>query len=402
MIAYEEKRKATLDLKAFQMMNKNLESIIESHRQEEQRLTSELKRFTKGKIRSNVLEAELHRKEKQNAIVKRANEASSKIFAGVDAVKATQTNLVGIKGHIIQLTEKEYQEKFCKKWQDQSSQTLIDQSETHLRIDENSMGSGSRNAYTNHLSVQNSNLMSQNQRREKFTKTTHPSKPTTAARQESAAQKRKDSKKSKREKVDKTTDDLYKVTGNTQRTNTQQDEQSIMSRNDSSQGQRSKRDLLNSQTGQHKKSVSNVGVMCNILSSKDGGSSPSGTGRRSQNPRHTKGGNTDQNRLSDSNISGDGHHSMTGLNPLFSQRAEKEKSALSKKQTKMGILKESHEDDDVVLDLRVNSSHKQAPGALEDGDAEEMDNSGKKKRNLANRKKPAAQSSSQSLQQNKD
>ena len=100
------------------MMNKNLESIIESHRQEEQRLTSELKRFTKGKIRSNVLEAELHRKEKQNAIVKRANEASSKIFAGVDAVKATQTNLVGIKGHIIQLTEKEYQEKFCKKWQD--------------------------------------------------------------------------------------------------------------------------------------------------------------------------------------------------------------------------------------------------------------------------------------------
>lgn len=64
MIAYEEKRKATLDLKAFQMMNKNLESIIESHRQEEQRLTSELKRFTKGKIRSNVLEAELHRKEK--------------------------------------------------------------------------------------------------------------------------------------------------------------------------------------------------------------------------------------------------------------------------------------------------------------------------------------------------
>ena len=68
----------------------------------------------------------------------------------------------------------------------------------------------------------------------------------------------------------------------------------------------------------------------------------------------------------------------------------------------MGILKESHEDDDVVLDLRVNSSHKQAPGALEDGDALEMDNSGKKKRNLANRKKPAAQSSSQSLQQNKD
>ena len=64
MIAYEEKRKATLDLKAYQMMNRNLESIIDSHKQEQQRLLFELKRFTKGKIRSNILEAELHRKEK--------------------------------------------------------------------------------------------------------------------------------------------------------------------------------------------------------------------------------------------------------------------------------------------------------------------------------------------------
>ena len=68
----------------------------------------ELKRFTKGKIRSNVLEAELHRKEKQNAIVKRANEASNMVFAGVEAHKASQTNLVGIKGHVIQMTDKEY------------------------------------------------------------------------------------------------------------------------------------------------------------------------------------------------------------------------------------------------------------------------------------------------------
>ena len=45
---------------------------------------------------------------------------------------------------------------------------------------------------------------------------------------------------------------------------------------------------------------------------------------------------------------------MSGLNPLFSQRGDKEKSP-RKKQTKMGVLKESHEDDDVVLDLRVNS-----------------------------------------------
>ena len=36
----------------------------------------------------------------------------------------------------------------------------------------------------------------------------------------------------------------------------------------------------------------------------------------------------------------------------------------------MGVLKESHEDDDVVLDLRVNSSHKQAPAAFEGADGE--------------------------------
>ena len=32
MIAQEEKRKASIDLKAYQMMNRNLESIIESHK----------------------------------------------------------------------------------------------------------------------------------------------------------------------------------------------------------------------------------------------------------------------------------------------------------------------------------------------------------------------------------
>ena len=72
-IAYEEKRKALNDLKSYKLMNQNLESMIESHEREKQRLIFELKRFTKGKIRSNVLEAELHRKEKMNAIVKRAN-----------------------------------------------------------------------------------------------------------------------------------------------------------------------------------------------------------------------------------------------------------------------------------------------------------------------------------------
>ena len=119
MIAYEEKRKAAIDVKAYKTMNSNLESIIESHRQEQQRLIYELKRFTKGKIRSNVLEAELHRKEKQNAIVKRANEASNKCFVGVDAHRASQTELVGVKGQIVHLTDKVYQDKFCKQYLDQ-------------------------------------------------------------------------------------------------------------------------------------------------------------------------------------------------------------------------------------------------------------------------------------------
>ena len=48
------------------MINKNLESIIESHEREKQRLMLELKRFTKSKLKSNILEAELDRKDKQN------------------------------------------------------------------------------------------------------------------------------------------------------------------------------------------------------------------------------------------------------------------------------------------------------------------------------------------------
>lgn len=83
LIAYEEKRKAMLDLRASQLVQQNLESIIESHEKEKMRLICELKRFTKGKLRSNMLEAELYRKEKQNQIVKRAVDASKACYVNV-------------------------------------------------------------------------------------------------------------------------------------------------------------------------------------------------------------------------------------------------------------------------------------------------------------------------------
>lgn len=115
-IAYEEKRKAMTDVKSLRLLNENLEGIIESHEREKQRLLTELRRFTRGKIRSNVLEAELHRKQKQNEIVKRGNKASSKIFVGVDTQKGVQTEIGGLKGHLLYMNDKEYQEKFCKQF----------------------------------------------------------------------------------------------------------------------------------------------------------------------------------------------------------------------------------------------------------------------------------------------
>lgn len=47
----------------------------------------ELKKLTKGKMikSSNVLEAELHRKVKQNEIIKKAKKATHKILGGVPA-----------------------------------------------------------------------------------------------------------------------------------------------------------------------------------------------------------------------------------------------------------------------------------------------------------------------------
>ena len=40
----------------------NLESTIQTHENEKKQLLRELKKYTRGKVRSNVLEAELYRK----------------------------------------------------------------------------------------------------------------------------------------------------------------------------------------------------------------------------------------------------------------------------------------------------------------------------------------------------
>lgn len=55
-----------------------------------------------------MLEAELHRKESQSFVLKRANKASSKAYQGVGTEKFQQTDIVGLKGRLIQFTEQQY------------------------------------------------------------------------------------------------------------------------------------------------------------------------------------------------------------------------------------------------------------------------------------------------------
>lgn len=84
MIAYEERRKALSDMKMLKRMNDNLESTVQSHEREKENLLFELKRFTKQKMRSNYIEAELYRKQKMHHIDKRARQAAAKIFPNVE------------------------------------------------------------------------------------------------------------------------------------------------------------------------------------------------------------------------------------------------------------------------------------------------------------------------------
>lgn len=113
-IAYEEQRKAMHELKIISALNANFESMIETHEREKQSLVNDLKKYTRSKIRSNIYQAEIYRKEQQISVVQRSQQALRQIFCGVEAQKATQTAIVGIKGHVIHLNEKQYQEKFCK------------------------------------------------------------------------------------------------------------------------------------------------------------------------------------------------------------------------------------------------------------------------------------------------
>ena len=58
----EDTRRALADIKAYRILCSNLESTIVTHENEKNQLLRELKKYTKGKVRSNVLEAELYRK----------------------------------------------------------------------------------------------------------------------------------------------------------------------------------------------------------------------------------------------------------------------------------------------------------------------------------------------------
>lgn len=116
--AIEDRRKALVDVKSMKLEVSTLEGLIDCHEREKQKLIFELKRYTKGKVRSNVLEAELHRKEKEREILKRSSKATGQMFRGVPATKSSVTDIAGIKSHLIQMTAEEYDKKFCKTFVD--------------------------------------------------------------------------------------------------------------------------------------------------------------------------------------------------------------------------------------------------------------------------------------------
>ena len=79
---------------------------------------NDLKRYTRGKIRSNIYQAEIYRKEQQSSVVKRSQASMKQIYTGVESHKAVQTTIAGLKGHVIHLKEQEYRDKFCKTFMD--------------------------------------------------------------------------------------------------------------------------------------------------------------------------------------------------------------------------------------------------------------------------------------------
>lgn len=113
-LAYELQRKAIHEVNSYKILNENFENIIESHEREKQSLLNDLKKYTRGKVRSNIYQAEIYRKEMQSSVVKRSRDAVRQIYTGVEAEKGVQTMIVGLKGHVVHLSDKEYNDKFCK------------------------------------------------------------------------------------------------------------------------------------------------------------------------------------------------------------------------------------------------------------------------------------------------
>ena len=83
-------------MRTYQVLNENLEGIIESHEREKQSLINDLKRYTRGKIRSNIYQAEIYRKEQQASVVKRSQTTMKQIYTGVESHKAVQTTIAGL------------------------------------------------------------------------------------------------------------------------------------------------------------------------------------------------------------------------------------------------------------------------------------------------------------------
>ena len=70
-------------MKAFKILTDNLDSTIRTHENEKEQLLRELKKLTRGKVRSNVLEAELYRKQKLTAITKQSIKSAMSVYEGI-------------------------------------------------------------------------------------------------------------------------------------------------------------------------------------------------------------------------------------------------------------------------------------------------------------------------------
>ena len=108
----EDTRRAMADIKAYRILCQNLESTITTHENEKNQLLRELKKYTRGKVRSNVLEAELYRKQKTTMISKSSIKATAKMYESIQKAGQTQTDLKDIKKRLIYVSDKDYERYF--------------------------------------------------------------------------------------------------------------------------------------------------------------------------------------------------------------------------------------------------------------------------------------------------